>query len=243
MAVLVAVETVVLVLLTVLVAGLLRSHAEILRRLHDMGAAIDPDAPDASRELPVSLRPRGDVTPANAGFGPAHDVVGAGLHDDAIHIPVVGVRHRTLLAFLSSGCLTCRAFWEAFASGDDLGLPDDIRLVVVTKDLAEESPSTLRELAPADLPVACSSRTWAAYGVPGSPYFVLADGHTGRVRGEGTGTSWDQVRGLVVQATGDAAVDLRNEVRIDRELLASGIRPGDPSLFRTAEQIEAEART
>jgi hypothetical protein len=32
------VETVVVVLLTLLVAGLLRSHAEILRRLHALGA-------------------------------------------------------------------------------------------------------------------------------------------------------------------------------------------------------------
>ncbi|GIU86677.1 MAG: hypothetical protein KatS3mg009_1192 [Acidimicrobiia bacterium] len=242
MAVLVAVETVVIVLLTVLVAGLLRSHAEILRRLHELGAGLDPDAPAGERERPVALRPRGDLAPGAGASGPAHDVVGVGLRDDAVHIPVVGVRHRTLLAFLSSGCLTCRGFWDTFASGADLGLPDDIRLVVVTKDLAEESPSALAELAPADLPVACSSATWAAYGVPGSPYFVLADGATGQVQGEGTGVSWEQVRGLVLQATGDAAVDLRNEARIDRELLASGIRPGDPSLYRTAEQIEAEHR-
>ena len=37
----VAAETVVLVLLTVLVAGLLRSHAEILRRLHGLGAGFE----------------------------------------------------------------------------------------------------------------------------------------------------------------------------------------------------------
>ena len=42
MAVLIAVETLVLVLLTLLVAGLLRSHAEILRRLHAIGAGLDP---------------------------------------------------------------------------------------------------------------------------------------------------------------------------------------------------------
>ena len=60
MAVLVAIEAVVLVLLTVLVAGLLRSHAEILRRLHTMGAGLDPDAADGV-ESPVALRPRGDL--------------------------------------------------------------------------------------------------------------------------------------------------------------------------------------
>ena len=44
MAVLVTVLAVVLALLTVLVAGLLRSHAEILRALHNLGAGIDPEA-------------------------------------------------------------------------------------------------------------------------------------------------------------------------------------------------------
>ena len=137
MAVLVAVESAVLVLLTLLVTGLLRSHAEILRRLHALGAGVDLEA---GVELPVSLRPRGDVV-RSGGFGPAHDVAGAGLHDDALLVPVVGVRHRTLLAFLSSGCLTCRAFWEAFADATALRLPDDVRLVAVTKDPSEESLS------------------------------------------------------------------------------------------------------
>jgi len=44
------------------------------------------------------------------GLGPAADLAGVGLRDDAVTIPVVGVPHRTLLAFLSSGCLTCRGF-------------------------------------------------------------------------------------------------------------------------------------
>ena len=84
MAVLVAVETVVLVLLAVLVAGLLRSHAEILRRLHTLGAG---SRPTSAMPLPVALRPRGDV-PRTAGLGPAHDIAGAGLRDDAVHVPI-----------------------------------------------------------------------------------------------------------------------------------------------------------
>ena len=40
----------VVLLLAVLVAGLLRSHADILKALHDMGAGIgDPSVPAASR--------------------------------------------------------------------------------------------------------------------------------------------------------------------------------------------------
>ncbi len=81
-----------------------------------------------------------------------------------------------------------------------------------------------------------SSAAWAEYRVPGSPYFVLVDGPAGRVRGEGTGATWEQVSTMLRQANDDASDDGR-EVRIDRELLAHGIVPGDPSLFRTAEQI------
>jgi hypothetical protein len=241
MAVLVAIEAVVLVLLTVLVAGLLRSHAEILRRLHAMGAGLDLDAP-AGQESPVALRPRGDLATRRVGLGPAHDLVGAGLRDAAVQVPIVDVRHRTLLAFLSSGCLTCHTFWEAFADADSLNLPADVRIVVVTKDAQEESISTLRELAPPDLPVVLSSEAWQTYEVPGSPYFVLADGASGQVHGEGTGMTWPQVLGMIVQSTADDAIgldDLDTETRIDQELLAHGIKPGDASLYRDADEIAA----
>jgi hypothetical protein len=227
--------TLVVALLTVVVVGLLRSHAEILRRLHELGAGLDPDA-DLS--APAHLRPRGDV--ARSALGAAHDVSGAGLRDDAVHVPVTGVRHRSLLAFLSSGCLTCHTFWDAFRDADELGLPSDVRLVVVTKDRSEESPAAVRDLAPENVPVVMSSRAWADYDVPGSPYFVLVDGVQARVQGEGTGLTWEQVRGLIDQAAADA-IDLRTEARIDRELLAHGIAPGDPSLYRTADEIAAAA--
>ena len=49
MTVLVVLESVVLALLVALVIGLLRTHAEVLRRLHELGAGIyDTDA-DAHR--------------------------------------------------------------------------------------------------------------------------------------------------------------------------------------------------
>jgi hypothetical protein len=215
MAVVIAVETVVLVLLTILVAGLLRSHADILRRLH----ALDEGGVDAA--APVTL-------PAPRGAPAVHDVAGTGLDDDVVHVAIAGTRHRTLLAFLSSGCLTCRDFWQAFADPAALDLPGDVRLVVVTKNEHEESIEALRDLAPDGVPVVLSSEAWADYDVPGSPYFVLVDGSRHRVEGEGTGASWPQVRNLVVQARGDAD---EREARIDRELLAHGIGPGDPLLY------------
>ena len=226
MTIVVLVQSIVLALLVFLVAGLLRSHAEVLRRLHELGAGLDPEE---RAPAPVALRPRGDL-PSSATLGAGHDLSGTGLHDDAMLLPVRGVSHRTLLAFLSSGCLTCKTFWDEFADAGALGLPADVRLVAVTKDAAEESVSTLRKLAPRDLPVVMSSDAWTQYDVPGSPYFVLVDGERGAVEGAGTGLTWPQVRSMIEHASDDEAT---TERRIDRELLANGIEPGDESLYRT----------
>jgi hypothetical protein len=240
MSALVAVETAVLAVLVLLVAGLLRSHAEILRRLHELGAG-----PEASSREPapgvVDFRVRADVPapPADRDrFTEVADISGRGLADDALSIPVARVRHRTLLAFLTSGCTTCRRFWEAFAD-PRLELPGDLRLVIITHDAEHESPSAVTELAPADVPVVMSERAWSDYDVPGAPYFVLVDG--GSVRGEGTGPSWEQVRALLGQATGDEHLAHRTvsltdvaesrEARIDEELLGAGIHPGHASLY------------
>lgn len=220
MAALVAVLTVVVALLTVLVAGLLRSHAEILRRLH----RLDPGDDASDPVSPLVLGATRDVRRAP-------DVAGEGLDDDVIHVAVTGGPHRTLIAFLSSGCLTCQTFWDAFAELGALDLPPDVRVVVATKDAREESVSALRELAPAGLPVVMSTAAWEEYEVPGSPYFVLVHGATGRVEGEGTGANWPQVRNLIGQAAADGRRGDAREARIDRELLAHGIRPGDAALY------------
>jgi hypothetical protein len=213
-----ATETVALVLLTIVVAGLLRSHGEILRRLH----ALDGDG--AASEPPAIA----------TATGTAHEIAGTGLDDDAMQLAIGGAHGRTLLAFLSSGCLTCRNFWTAFEDPGALGLPDDVRVVVVVKDAAEESMTALRELAAPNITVVMSSAAWRDYRVPGSPYFVLVDGAAGRVRGEGTAATWEQVRRLLLQAIGDD-----RELAIDRELLAHGIGPGDPTLYLEAQDTTA----
>jgi hypothetical protein len=238
MSVLIAAETVVIVLLTVLVAGLLRSHAEILRRLHaiDQGGELDDSA---AMPATIALGEPHTGTPGTSGASGrrAHDISGETLADDVVHVAITGTRHRTLLAFLSSSCLTCREFWDAFGRTDELGMPADMRLVVIVKDARDESITALREVAPHGLAVVMSSAAWAAYDVPGSPYFVLVDGAGSRVEGEGTGATWPQVRNLIVQAGGDAAYGpygrdgAAREARIDRELLAHGIGPGDPLLY------------
>ena len=219
-------EGVAILLLGLLVAGLLRSHAEILRALHDLGAGVDPD--DSPRARSRTAAARGGVT-----GGAAHDVAGVDPRGDAVAVAVAGAEHDTLLAFLSTGCDTCRPFWTAM--NGDLGLAGT-RVLVVVSD--EESESELARLVGPQVEVVASTAAWEAYEVPGSPHFVYVDGPAGRVVGEGTGPDWPAVRSLLTQANADLAarqgpVDVEwrdNPARIDSELLAAGIGPGHPSL-------------
>ena len=201
-------------LLALLVAGLLRSHAEILRVLHDLGVNLDPSAP--------AIAPRVRAGAADA----VVDVAGVDPDGAPVVLAVTNVEHATLLAFLSSSCLTCREFWDAFTD-PDLAPPLGARVVAVTRGVEAESPSAVRALAPSQVHTVLSTETWEAYNVPGAPYFVLIDGPSGDVIGEGTATTWPQVRNLMTQAVAD-----RDEPRtVDRELRAAGIEAGDPSLY------------
>src|SRR4051812_29023517 len=196
MNVLVGVETVLLVVVGILLVGVLRSHAELLRRLDDRNAA--PAAAAAPR-LADGVQP-----PPERSIAEAVDVVGTTLAGDAVKIAVAGAPGATLLSFLSSGCLGCGPFWEALGEDPSLDVPGGARLVVVTKDTAFESPSKLIELAPDGVPLVMSSDAWERYRVAGSPYFVLVDGPSGRIRGEGTATNWPQVASLLRDAIADA---------------------------------------
>lgn len=250
----VAVLGVVVLVLAALVVGLLRSHAEILKRLHDLGAGIESPAParpvvteaprPGSAQYPVM--PQMPSPPDREEFGGSADVVGLNAAaNETAAARITGVEHDTVVAFLSSGCLTCQKFWDAFRKPRKLGLPGNTRLVVVTKGPDAESMSAVAKLAPPGIPTIMSSEAFADYDVPGSPYFVYVHGPTGRVRGEGTGPDWDQVSSLLEQATGDAdlharlapdvvpkpGADAEREARIDRELADAGVLPGDPSLL------------
>lgn len=186
MNVLIGVETAMLVLMAVLVAGLLRSHAEILRALHRMG--VDPS------DVAGGRRPEGEPV------GQPYDIAGVTPDDDAVHIGVLGGRQATLLAFLSSGCTTCEPLWEGLRRGEP-ALPDRARVVAVTRGPGHESPARLRDLAPPGVPVVMSDAAWADYAVPGSPYFVYVD--QDRVTGEGTAQGFTQLRSLLDRAQAD----------------------------------------
>ncbi|MGI8710655.1 MAG: hypothetical protein ACR2LA_06655 [Acidimicrobiales bacterium] len=250
-------EGLVIAVLGLLVVGLLRSHAEILKRLHDLGAGIEPgaaEAPSPARPESTSPRPGSPGYPVmpqvpsppdREDFTGAADIVGVAPDgSETVSVRVVGAGHDTIVAFLSSGCLTCQRFWDAFRKPRKLRLPAGARLVVVTKGPDGDSASAVAGLAPPGFPTVMSSEAFVDYDVPGSPYFVFVHGPTGRVRGEGTGPDWDQVSALLSQAGGDAELtaalapnavakpdaDTEREARIDRELYDAGILPGDPSL-------------
>jgi hypothetical protein len=216
--VLVIVQTVAIAILTVIVFGLLRTHAEILRALDRAGVPLDEGTPAS---------PVGPVPVAAPSSRPdAIDIVGTVPGGGPVKVALAG-EHHTLLAFLSSGCRTCQAFWTEFAS-PAIDLPGSgTRLVIVAQDPVHDSESKLAELAPTGICTVCSSDAWTAYGVPGSPYFALVDGRTGRVVGSGTATGWEQVHGLLSQALDDEAMG----GTVDEALAASGIGPGHPSLY------------
>jgi hypothetical protein len=248
MTALVMVLTVVVALLTLLVAGLLRSHATILRRLEDLDGLPGSVGARARSGSPGPQPPLRTVEgipaplPDPTTRAPARDLSGRTPTGESVVLRTSGTGSGTILAFLSSGCSTCQTFWTEFGDRSAV-LPAGTRLVIVTKGPESESPADVLKLAPPGVDVVMSSQAWSDYRVPGSPYVVAVDGRTGRVRGEGTGLSWQQVAKLLAQATGDAAFltggpsvrkpagDAAREARVDAELLAAGILPGDASLY------------
>jgi hypothetical protein len=220
----------VVLVLGVLVAGLLRSHAEILKALHELGAGLELDRAADSGPVPVTID--GVVPPRASGSAAPDSLVGVTLDGESVAFSLQG--GATLLAFLSSGCTTCQAFWSAFGTSNP-DVPAGTRLVVVVRDLDEESESELRKRRPARVPVVASTSAWDALDVPGSPYFVLV--RDGVVVGEGSGASWPQVLTLLGQASADAELRGKGAVRESRDnaaLQAAGIEPGHPSLYEAS---------
>jgi hypothetical protein len=225
MTVLIVLETVLLAVLTVLVAGLLRAYATVLRRLHALDGGSESRGPQNFHLDPAAV----PAPAARESWTEGHDLTGT------------SVEHDTVLLFLSSGCASCEAFWSELAR--PVALPRDTRLVVVAQGPEIESAGALGELAAPHLDVLMSTEAWRDYEVPGSPHVVFVEGRTGRVRGEGTGQSWTQVAQMLARATGDLSVvdgrpradkpdrDAEVEAEVDRELMAAGIMPGDPRLY------------
>ena len=220
MAALVTIEAVAICLLGLLVAGLLRSHADILRQLHDLGAGDRSATTRVGAPGRLQL-PTGSVDGA--------DIAGENPVGEPVAVGIVGSRTPTLLAFLSSTCITCTRFWDAFATDDGRRLPGAQRVVIVSRSADEDSPAALARRAPKGVTVVLSSRAWEDYGVPASPYFVLVGGD-GRIRGEGTASTHAELRSLLESAIDDEASE-GGERRADDDLTSAGIVPGDPRLY------------
>jgi hypothetical protein len=185
MVVLVTIETVLIILLALLVCGLLRSHAEIIRAVQSYGEALGEEAPQH------------DLAPTAGQVVDALGMFGETVKGEAVEYPLWAPDDRdTVLAFLTTGCNTCQAFWDAFQA-DDLELPAKTRLVVVAKSRREESRARLRRIAPANHDLLLSSEAWQTYGVPAAPYFVYITGMNAKVAGQGTAETWPQVLSLL----------------------------------------------
>jgi hypothetical protein len=252
---LVIVSTFVVLVLGVLVAGLLRSHADILRALHELGAGVgDPTAASAvpATSATPTAAPVDFIPPASSPpLGAAPAIAGVTPGGDARAVAVDNSDHLTLLGFLSSGCTSCGAFWDALQDPGKLQLPDHTRVVIVTKGVDREVPSEVRSKATGRVPVVMSTDAWLDYQVPGSPFFVLVDGATGRKVGQGVASHVGQLAELVRRAEhdrgqvdtgrgrGEGSLDgPAREAAADEVLQAAGILPGDPSLYpRTLDDV------
>lgn len=249
MTALVIIQGVVILLLAVLVVGLLRSHAEILRALHDLGVNLEDGAPTSGTKTfdlrtraealssanrgvappgtPASQRvsDQGMAIPEDGPLGDAHDLMGVTPRGDAAAISVRGTDGLTLLAFLTSGCATCMDFWDAFgdAANREVGGPST-DLVVLTKGPDAESPASVANLAHPDLVTLMSTEAFDDYSVPIAPYFVLVDGAANRVIGEGAAASFEQLSSLMSKALNDAGYGLGAQ-RSRRDVLR-GLRRG-----------------
>jgi hypothetical protein len=244
---LILVESALLVLALAFLLALLRSHAEILRRLH----ALEPTAAGLPRHSPsapgpgsagarsLAAGPSSTPWPGSAGGDGASgtapgELVGQTLDGDAVKLSFQTGAPRTLLAFLSSGCGACHGLWEGLRAG--VALPGAIRLVIVTKGSERESPSRLRALAAQDHEVVMSTSAWEAFGVSATPHFALIDSADARILGRGTATSWQQILSLVGDAERDSSLarartSAQRAARAEAALGAAGIGAGHPSLY------------
>ena len=220
--------------------AVLRSHAEILRRLHTLESRVDPGGFALGEHAGAAADPRAAYAESAA---QAPDIVGQTLAGDAVKLALGPGAPRTLLAFLSTGCSVCGSLWEELRSGDPVA--PGIRIVVVTKGSDRESLTRLERIAPAQGELVMSNAAWSDYGVVSTPHFVLVGAGARHILGRGGATSWSQILSLLSDAQADAS---RHEARSTAEraeraeqaLAASGIGPDHPSLYPSRRQGEPD---
>lgn len=227
----IVIEAGLLAVVVLFVVALLRSHAEILRRLAALEAGAPARAPLAGLE--AGSPARAPVPTGGSDQAPL-ELVGQTPAGDSVKLALgLGSGH-TLLAFLSSGCAACGPFWDGLHG--DSPAPLGTRLVVVTKGTDRESPARLAALAPMAQEVVMSTPAWEEFAVPATPHFVLLNG-AGEIAGRGSAGSWQQIMTLLQDAAADAARarpesgSSARAARAEAALAAAGVIDGHPSLY------------
>ena len=203
-----------------------------------------------------TVRSRSVPSPARAP-GSRHRGRRRRMHD-AVSIAIVGAKHLTLLAFLTSGCSTCLDFWDAFAAGEPRRSRATRASCWSRRAPMRRAPASVRKLArrhhrAAGDVVGCVGRVRRArravlrarrrrLGQRASAKVPRATGRRSRRccsrRSTTPGSSTARAggrRGRACKFRSDAV----REARADRDLMAAGIRPGDPSLYpETVEDVD-----
>ncbi len=222
---------VVVALLGILVVGLLRSHADILRRLESIGAGLEGGGGhDHSAQITLS---RTDSTPLEE-----REVTGITPDGEPVVVSLGIGSDPTLVAFLSTTCSSCTPFWEGLQSSVMHFGGHRHRVVIVTLGESEESPTRAQSMARPEVDVVMSSTAWKDFEVPGAPYFAVIEPETGRIVGEGSAMTFESLEEFLSDATNDQKWDVETterfqseESRIDADLRQAGILPGDPRLY------------
>lgn len=219
--------------LGLLVLGLLRSHADILKRLDSLGAGL-AEGHNHGASIGLTAKPAGSGTPAPEIAGVTPD------GEPVVVVPLSGA-DPTLVAFLSTSCSSCTSFWEMLDAPIRHFGEHRHRVVIVTRGEGEESPSRAGSLARGTATVIMSSDAWDDYEVPGAPYFVVAHHGSGGIVGEGTASDFGALEEFLRDSANDLAWDRRRaealdagdaeESRVDADLRAAGMAPGDPRLY------------
>jgi hypothetical protein len=221
--------------------AVLRSHAEILRRLHALETRLGPDGFTLGDDPEARVDPRAAY--AESAGADAPDIVGETLAGDVVKLALGPGAPRTLLAFLSTGCSVCGSLWEELRGGDPVA--PGIRIVVVTKGSDRESLTRLERIAPAQGELVMSNAAWSDYGVVSTPHFVLVGSDTRRILGRGGATGWSQILSLLADAQSDAGLHEARSTseraeRAEQSLAASGIGPDHPSLYPSRHEGEPD---
>ena len=242
-AALIATLGLIVLLLGLLVAGLLRSHAEILRKLDSLGAGVDVGGhPDqAAHQLTLS--------PTRSVAGAAPDIAGVNPDGEPVVVSTTVGEDPLLIAFLSTTCSSCTMFWENLDQPTRTFGSRRHRVLISTLGESEESPTRAQALTSGDADVVMSSQAWADYEVPGAPYFVVVDPRQG-VIGQGSASTFEALQQFLVDSTNDRRWDRQrgqkspgfseSERQVDEELRNAGIEPGDQRLYPERGELGGE---